>query len=96
MSLRQRDLPPDQNMFLPFPAVFRSGIREGKKQAGYRDYSCQALTINMNWIGAGSGVPFKQESIPEKTILRKAVLKRTVLKGGKKTIYRVPLGYLVY
>ena len=70
MSLRQRDLPPDQNMFLPFPAVFRSGIREGKKQAGYRDYSCQALTINMNWIGAGSGVPFKQKLFLNSTVLR--------------------------
>ena len=70
MSLRQRDLPPDQNMFLPFPAVFRSGIREGKKQAGYRDYSCQALTINMNWIGAGSGVTFKQKLFLNSTVLR--------------------------
>lgn len=48
MSLRQKDLPPDQNMFLPHPAVFKAGRGREKKQAGYRDYSCQALTINMN------------------------------------------------
>lgn len=70
MSLRQKDLPPDQNMFLPHPAVFKAGRGREKKQAGYRDYSCQALTINMNWIGAGSGVPFKQKLFLNSTVLR--------------------------
>ena len=34
MSLRQRDLPPDQNMFLLYSVLFRRGIQEGKKTGG--------------------------------------------------------------
>jgi hypothetical protein len=55
MSLLQKDLPPDQNMFLPHPAVLKGGAREDKETGGVSGLLLPGANykheLNWGWFG---------------------------------------------